>query len=290
MKGYKTTWGADHKDQTLDEDAEIVRRLDAAGAVLVAKLTCGRWPWARVVRRENAQSLEPGGWLQRFIGEARRRPWPPGAWALRWGTETMGSIVSPCTRCGASGLRPTFGRVPRTGLWPWPGAWTRSVPSPARWEDCALIFSVLQGPDDRGLTVVEAPFAWDAGLDIRKLRVGYAARLFEKRAEVDPDADKKEEDTEWPAFDKEVIDVLLGLGLKLAPVELPDLPADSMALLPRAEAAAAWRHAHAKRQDALLTAQGDDDWPNLFRQAQLIPAVQYIQANRARTVPHGGHG
>lgn len=285
VKGYKTTWGAEpYKDQVIAEDATVVQRLDAAGAVLVAKLTCGALAMGDV-----------------WFGGKTRNPWNPedgssgssagsasavaaGCVGFAIGTETLGSIVSPCTRCGATGLRPTFGRVPRTGAMALSWSMDKIGPIARSVEDCALLFSILQGTDGQDLTVVDAPFAWDAGMDIRKLRVGYAARIFEKKAEVDPDAEKKEEDLEWPVFDKEAIDTLIGLGLKLVPVDLPELPADSMALLLMCEAAAAFDDLTLSGRDALLTAQGDDDWPNLFRQAQLIPAVQYIQANRARTL------
>ena len=283
--GYKTTWGAaPFKDQVMDEDAEVVKRLDAAGAVLVAKLTLGALAMGDVWfggKTRNPWNLEDGS-SGSSAGSASAVA--AGCVGFAVGTETLGSIVSPCTRCGATGLRPTFGRVPRTGAMALSWSMDKIGPIARSVEDCALVFSVLQGTDGQDLTVVDAPFAWDAGLDIRTLRVGYTARLFEKKAEVDPDADKKEEDTEWPAFDKEVIDALLGLGLKLVPMDLPDLPADSMALLLTCEAAATFDDLTLSGRDALLTAQGDDDWPNLFRQAQLIPAVQYIQANRARTV------
>jgi len=151
-------------------------------------------------------------------------------------------------------------------------------------EDCALVFEAIYGPDGNDGTVADAPFAWDARTDVRKLRVGYVKSLFDKKSREDPDASKKEEDMEWPVFDRAVLDVLRAKGVELIPIELPDLPAESMALLLTCEAAAAFDELTRSGRADLLTAQGADDWPNLFRQAQLIPAVEYIQANRARTV------
>ena len=285
VKGYKTTWGAaPYKDQVIDEDAAVVQRLDAAGAVLLAKLTLGALAMGDV-----------------WFGGKTRNPWNPedgssgssagsasavaaGCVGFAIGTETLGSIVSPCTRCGCTGLRPTFGRVPRTGAMALSWSMDKIGPIARSVEDCALILAAIQGPDGRDATVIEAPFAWDAGLDVKGLRVAYVKSAFEKKEEEDPDAEKKEKDTEWPVFDKQVIDTLIELGLKLNPMELPDLPADSMALLLTCEAAAAFDSLTRSGQDALMTAQGDDDWPNIFRQAQLIPAVEYIQANRARTL------
>jgi len=285
VRGFKTTWGAaPFKDQVIDEDAEVVKRLDAAGAVLVAKLTLGALAMGDV-----------------WFGGKTRNPWNPedgssgssagsasavaaGCVAFALGTETLGSIVSPCTRCGATGLRPTFGRVPRTGAMALSWSMDKIGPIARSVEDCAVILSIIQGPDGRDATVVDAPFAFDADADARKFRVGYIKSAFEEKEEEDPDADKKEKDAEWPVYDKAVLGTLRTMGIEPVPLELPDLPADSMALLLTCEAAAAFNDLTLSGRDALMTAQGDDDWPNLFRQAQLIPAVQYIQANRARTV------
>ncbi len=285
VKGYPTTWGAaPYKDQVIDEDAAAVKRLDAAGAVLVAKLTLGALAMGDV-----------------WFGGKTRNPWNPeegssgssagpasavaaGCVGFALGTETLGSIVSPCTRCGATGLRPTFGRVSRTGAMALSWSMDKIGPITRSVEDCALVFAAIQGPDGEDPTVAEAPFAWDPGLDLRTIRVGYVPDAFEPKVEQDPDAEKKEKDTEWPLLDKSAVDVLMGLGLRFKPVVLPDLPADAMALLLSCEAAAAFDDLTRSGRDALMTAQGDDDWPNIFRQAQLIPAVQYIQANRARTL------
>lgn len=285
VKGYKTTWGAGpYEDQVIGEDAEVVKRLDAAGAVLVAKLSLGALAMGDV-----------------WFGGKTRNPWDPeegssgssagsasavaaGLVAFALGTETLGSIVSPCSRCGCTGLRPTFGRVPRTGAMALSWSMDKIGPIGRTVEDCALVFEAIQGPDGRDGSVIPAPFAWDAKADPRKLRVGYVKSLFDRREEEDPDAETKKKDEEWPLFDRAALEVLRSKGVDLVEVELPDLPADSMSLLLTCEAAAAFDELTRTGRDALLTAQGEEDWPNLFRQAQLVPAVQYIQANRARTL------
>ncbi len=285
VKGYRTTWGAGpYRDQVIDEDAAVVQRLDAAGAVLVAKLSCGALAMGDV-----------------WFGGKTRNPWDPeegssgssagsaaataaGLVGFAIGTETLGSIVSPSNRCGCTGLRPTFGRVPRTGAMALSWSMDKVGPIARSVEDCAAVFAAIQGPDGQDGTVVAAPFRWDPGLDVRTLKVGYVKSLFAEKSEEDPDAEKKVQDKEWPVFDRAVLEVLRGAGVELVPVELPDLPADAMALLLSCEAAAAFDHLTRSGRDALLTAQGEDDWPNIFRQAQLIPAVEYIQANRARTL------
>ena len=285
VKGYRTTWGAaPYKDQVIDETATVVKRLDEAGAVLLAKLTTGALAMGDV-----------------WFGGMTRNPWdtkegssgssagPASAVAaglvgFAMGTETLGSIVSPSTRCGCSGLRPTFGRVPRTGIMALSWSMDKAGPIARSVEDCAMVFDAVYGPDGHDGTVVEAPFLWNPDFDVRAMKVGYVKSLFERKAEEDVDAAKPEEDTEWPVFDRAVLDVLRKRGVDLVPVELPDLPADSMSILLNCEAAAAFDHLTRSGRDDLLVAQGADDWPNIFRQAQLIPAVEYIQANRARTV------
>jgi Asp-tRNA(Asn)/Glu-tRNA(Gln) amidotransferase A subunit family amidase len=285
VKGYPTTWGAaPYEEQMIDEDATAVRRLDDAGAVLVAKLTCGALAMGDV-----------------WFGGKTRNPWNPeegssgssagsasavaaGLVAFALGTETLGSIVSPCTRCGATGLRPTFGRVSRHGAMALSWTMDKVGPIARSVEDCALVFNAIHGADGMDGDAVSVPFTWDPAIDIKRLRVGYVKRLFEIPAEEDPDAEARKEDREWPLFDRDVLNTLRSLGVVLEPLELPSLPADSMALLLTCEAAAAFDDLTRSGRDSLLTGQGDDDWPNLFRQAQLIPAVEYIQANRARTL------
>ena len=284
VRGYPTTWGAaPYKDQRFDEDAEVVRRLDEAGAVLVAKLSLG--------------ALAMG---DLWFGGRTRNPWKPdqgssgssagsasavaaGCVPFALGTETLGSIVSPSTRCGATGLRPTFGRVPRTGAMALSWSMDKVGPIARGVEDCALVLAAVQGPDGRDADCAAAPFAWAPGASVRGMKVGIVRKAFDAEPEKEG-GEPGAWTAEWKANDAAALEVLTQLGVEWVDVELPDLPVDAMTLLLLCEAAAAFDGLTRSGRDALLTGQGDDDWPNLFRQAQLLPAVSYIQANRARTL------
>src|SRR6185437_5934659 len=179
VKGYPTTWGSTPlKDQMLPEDATVVRRLDAAGAVLVAKLSLGELAMGDV-----------------WFGGMTRNPWKPdqgssgssagpacataaGLVAFAIGSETLGSISSPSTRCGATGLRPTFGRVPRTGAMALSWTMDKLGPLCRAVEDCAVVLSAIYGPDGKDRTVKNVAFNWEGGSDWRKLRVGYLDKDF----------------------------------------------------------------------------------------------------------------
>ncbi|MGD2217911.1 MAG: amidase, partial [Gemmatimonadales bacterium] len=171
---YRTTWGAaPYKDQVIDEDATVARRLEEAGAVLVAKLTLGALAMGDVWyggRTRNPWDYEEGS-SGSSAGPAAATA--AGLLGFAIGTETLGSIVSPCTRCGTTGLRPTFGRVSRYGAMALSWSMDKVGPICRSVEDCALVFEAIYGPDGRDLTVVDLPFVWDAELDVRTLRVGY---------------------------------------------------------------------------------------------------------------------
>jgi Asp-tRNA(Asn)/Glu-tRNA(Gln) amidotransferase A subunit family amidase len=306
VKGYPTTWGAGgFEKQDFDEDATVVKRLDAAGAVLIAKTTLG--------------ALAMGDY---WFGGRTRNPWNPkqgssgssagsasataaGCVAFSIGTETLGSIASPSTRCGVTGLRPTFGYVPRTGAmalsWTMDkiGAICRAV------EDCAIVLEAIYGPDGEDLSVRDAAFNWNAGFDWKSLRVGYLKASFDpdkpapeqqipagETAEEKKHREKSERDAAASrtrrAYDRKydlaTLDKLRALGVNLSPLELPDLPYDAMTPLLAAEGAAAFDELTMTGRDKLLTQQGPDDWPNIFRAARFYPAVEYIQANRARSL------
>ena len=287
VRGYPTTWGATpFKDQVIDEDAAVVQRLDEAGAVLVAKLTLGALAWGDV-----------------WFGEKTRNPWnteqgssgssagPGSATAaglvgFAVGSETWGSIVSPSTRCGVTGLRPTFGRVSRHGAMALSWSMDKLGPMCRGVEDCALVFSAIQGGDGFDSTVVDRPFVWDADLDVRSLRVGYLQSLFERDLEFgDEDTEEDQERArEWLALDLEALEVLRSLGVELTPIELPDLPVSALSFILSAEAGAAFDDLTRSGRDDLMVRQIEDAWPNVFRQARTIPAVEYIQANRVRTL------
>ena len=303
VKHYPTTWGAGgFEQQKFDADATVVKRLDEAGAVLVAKLTLG--------------ALASG---DKWFGGRTRNPWNPeqgssgssagsgsatatGCVAFAIGSETRGSISSPSTRCGTTGYRPTFGFVPRTGAMAL--AWTMDKLGPIcrSVEDCALVMQAIYGPDGSDLTVHPAPFSWDAKFDWRSLKIGYAKSLFEppKQEDTPPDDASPEELKQWEdqkedraaaktradydrQFDVAALERLKKMGIDLQPIELPDFPVDDMANLLTAEAAAAFDDLTLSGRDSLLTEQGPEDWPNIFRVSRFYPAVDYIQANRART-------
>jgi len=306
VKGYPTTWGAGgFEHQSFDEDATVVQRLDAAGAVLVAKFSLG--------------ALAMG---DKWFGGRTRNPWNPaqgssgssagsasavaaGCVAFALGSETLGSISSPSTRCGTTGLRPTFGLVPRTGAMAL--SWTMDKLGPiARCvDDCALVLEAIHGPDGKDASVYPAEFRWDPSFDWRQLRIGYLKSEFDplpplQLTEAGPnettDERKKREERNATAqaararrnydrrYELAALDKLRDLGVNLIPVELPNLPWGAMVPLLTAEAAAAFDELTITGRDSLLTEQGIEDWPNTFRTARLYPAVEYIQANRARTL------
>lgn len=272
-RGFPTTWGAmPYKDQVIDVDATVVQRLEEAGAVLVAKLTLGALAWGDVWfggKTRNPWNLEEGS-SGSSAGSASAVA--AGLVGFTIGTETHGSIVSPSTKCGASGLRPTFGRVSRHGAMALSWTMDKIGPICRSVEDCAVVFNAIHGADPMDRTAVTQPFQWDpAGIDLSSLRIGYIRSAFE-------------EERDNKAFDDETINVLRALGANLVPVELPDYPMQMLSLFYRAEAAAAFDELTRSGRDELLVRQVKDAWPNVFRAARLIPAVEYIQANRLRTL------
>jgi len=305
-KGFRTTWGAGgFENQMIDEDATVVKRLDEAGAVLVAKLTLG--------------ALAQG---DHWFGGVTRNPWNPGQGssgssagpasatasgcvAFSIGSETLGSISSPSTRCGCTGLRPSFGLVPRTGAMALSWSMDKLGPICRAVEDCALVLEAIYGPDGADPSVKNAAFHWDASLDWRKLRVGYLKVDFEPKPQeaaqetkeeppATPEEQKKRDEQmrrreagrARAAYDRKYNDAALAklkeMGVKLIPVEMPKFPYQSMVTMLSAEAAAAFDELTRTGRDKLLTSQKPFDWPNAFRSARFIPAVEYIQASRAR--------
>ncbi|KPK66159.1 MAG: amidase [Gemmatimonas sp. SG8_38_2] len=276
VPGYKTTWGAmPFKEQVIDETATVVKRLESAGAVLVAKLTLGALAWGDVWY--GGTTKNPWNYEQGSSGSSAGSAASTAAGLIGFaiGTETWGSIVSPSTRCGTTGLRPTFGRVSRAGAMALSWSMDKVGPICRSVEDCALVFDAIRGPDGLDLTVTDEPFAWDAGLDPRQLRVGYVKSAFEEA---------REEQEEWKGFDERSLQVMGSLGIDLVPIELPDLPIDAMSFILSAEAAAAFDELTRSNDDDQMVRQISNAWPNVFRQSRLIPAVEYIQANRFRTV------
>jgi Asp-tRNA(Asn)/Glu-tRNA(Gln) amidotransferase A subunit family amidase len=272
VKGYPTTWGAGgFEKQSFDQDATAVQRLDAAGAVLVAKLTLGALAfgdkWFGGMTR-NPWKLDEGS---RGSSAGSASAVAAGCVPFAMGSETYGSISSPSTRCGVTGLRPTFGRVPRTGAMALSWTMDKLGPMARTVEDTALVLAAIQGPDGKDRVVRDVPFNWDSTVPLGAIRVGYLKADFES-------------DRPGKAFDDAALEKLKAMGVKLVPVALPDVKPDAIVNLLTAEAAAAFDSMTHSGRDKLLTEQGENDWPNLFRVAQLMPAVDYINAQRARTL------
>ena len=283
VKGYRTTWGAGpFREQSIDADATVVQRLDAAGAVLVAKLTLGElamgdiWyggttknPW-RVTQGSSGSSAGPGSATA------------GGLVGFSIGSETLGSISSPSTRNGNTGLRPTFGRVPRTGAMALVWSMDKLGPMCRSVEDCALVLDAIHGPDGQDPTVVPAAFDWNARTPLSRIRVGYVKSAFD-RPEKDPENPNRtlHFTKKW---DDLALETLGKAGITPTPVELPPMEYDGQLLVLMAEAAAAFDELTRSGRDKELVQQGKNDWANQFRAARFIPAVDYVNANRARTL------
>lgn len=270
VKGYKTTWGSGaYQDQVIDEDATIVQILREAGAVLLAKLTTGelaggdQWFGGRT---NNPWNLDEGS-SGSSAGPASATA--AGCVPFAIGTETGGSILSPSARCGCTGLRPTFGRVSRHGVMAL--SWTQDRLGPiCRYvEDCALVMSVIARQDGLDLSVSDLPFNWDASKSPRRLRIGYLADAFE-------DGDRN---AEWIANDRATLDWLRAQGYVLKPLKTPDFPIDILAI--SVEAAVFFDELTRSGRDKLMTNKSRGE---RFRSARLIPAVEYLQSQRARTM------
>jgi Asp-tRNA(Asn)/Glu-tRNA(Gln) amidotransferase A subunit family amidase len=274
---YRTTWGAKpYEDQQIPDDATVVRRLEDAGAVLVAKLTLGALAQGDVWfggRTNNPWNLEQGS-SGSSAGSASSVV--AGLVGFTIGSETLGSIVSPSTRCGASGLRPTFGRVSRAGAMALSWTMDKLGPICRSAEDCALVLHAIHGADGIDATARDVAFDWDEARPLSDLRVGYYKSAFDAAAE---------EDNEDGAFTLAALDVVRGLGIDPIPVSTPDdLPISAMRIILNAEAGAAFDELSRSGRDDLLVRQTRGAWPNTFRKARLIPAVDYLQANRLRTI------
>jgi Asp-tRNA(Asn)/Glu-tRNA(Gln) amidotransferase A subunit family amidase len=271
-RGIRTTWGAaPFASQVPDYDATVVERLRDAGAVLLAKLTLGELAWGDVWfggQTRNPWNLDEGS-SGSSAGSAAATA--AGLVGFTIGSETWGSIVSPATRCRVTGLRPTFGRVSRHGAMALSWSMDKLGPICRSAEDCALVFAAIYGPDGNDSTVVDAPFSWNPDIQLPGMRIGYLKRAFD-------------EEREQQANDQQALDVLRGLGANLVPIELPDYPIEAMSFILSAEAAAAFDELTRSGRDDLLARQEEQAWPNALRQARLIPAVEYIQANRLRTL------
>ena len=300
-KGIRTTWGAKpFEDRVPDIDATIVERLREAGAVLCAKLSMG--------------SLAQGGI---WFGGSTRNPWAPdatssgssagpgaataaGLVAFGIGTETRGSIMSPASTCGVVGLRPTYGRVSRYGAMALSWTMDKIGPMCRRVEDCAIVFNAIYGADNRDETVVDAPFTWNPDVPLSSLKIGYVKREFELappnpnapaggaggRGGLTPEEARRRAE-ERNKLLNDALNVLRAAGAKLEPIELPDLQTNTINFILTTEGAAAFDDATRDRRLDMMNANGPDfgsTWPNSFRTHRFVPAVEYIRAQRARTL------
>jgi Asp-tRNA(Asn)/Glu-tRNA(Gln) amidotransferase A subunit family amidase len=260
--GYPTTWGATpFKGRVLDVTASVAARLEEAGAVLVAKLSLG--------------ALAQG---DLWFGGRTRSPWDPrsgssgssagsasaaaaGLVGFAIGSETLGSIISPCRACGATGLRPTFGRVSRHGCMTLSWSMDKLGPIARSVQDCALVFDAIHGADGQDWAAVDQPFTWPTSINLTDLKIGYI------------------EERNRPADEREELRVLRHLGFELVPMTLPDhLPIRAVTLMLGTEAAAVFDELTRKH-----ITEGLNTWPATFRQGQFVPAVEYLRAARVRT-------
>ena len=287
-KGIKTTWGAEpYRDQVIDYDATVVERLRAAGAVLVAKLSMGalaqgpKWfggvtrnPWAPDEDRQGSSGSSAGPAAATSAGLV----------GFAIGTETLGSIMSPSSTCGVTGLRPTYGRVSRYGAMGLSWTMDKIGPIGRGVEDCAAALDAIYGPDDRDITVGTAPFNWSAEVPLSSLRVGYLKTEFDG-AGFQPQNDQQRQQMEQRrTMYQEALTALEKAGVKMTPIELPKFPTQNIRYILTAEAATAFDDITRDGRVNQLSGQDPGDWPNTFRTSRFIPAVEYLRAQRARVL------
>jgi Asp-tRNA(Asn)/Glu-tRNA(Gln) amidotransferase A subunit family amidase len=268
-KGIRTTWGAEfYQNRVPAQDAAVVAKLDAAGAVLVAKLSLGALALNDVWF--GGQTMNP--WLlEEGASGSSAGPGAATAAALvgfSIGSETGGSIVSPAMRCGVTGLRPTYGRVPRTGAMTLCWSLDKLGPMTRGVEDAMLVLKAISGVDAGDVASVPAKLDYDANAKVAGLKVGYFADWMKEAPATD--------------VDRAALENLKKLGLNPVPVTLPDWPWQSLNAVLFAEAAAAFEEITLDHRVDQLKAQVPDAWPNLFREARFLSAVDFVQGDRMR--------
>ena len=277
VPGYKTTWGAEpYRDQVLTDKAFVVQKMEEAGAVLVAKLTSGALARGDVWfggRTRNPWDIKQGA-SGSSAGSASATA--AGLVAFAIGTETLGSIIAPSSRCGATGLRPTFGSVSRDGAMTLSWSMDKVGPICRTAQDCALVFMALKGTDaiiNADRAVVNYPFAFNPPADLKGYKIGYFKNLFDK------------DTTKTKPNNLASLELLKALGADLHEVSLPDtMPYAAFDIILRAEAGAFFDELVRGHRDRLLSEQNRESRANSLRQARFIPAVEYLQANRHRKV------
>ena len=276
-KGIPTTWGAEpYRTQVIDYDATVVERLREAGAVLVAKLSMGAL--AQGGRWFAGMTRNPWQVDEDRIGSSGSSAGPGSATAaglvgFAIGTETLGSIISPSSRNGVVGLRPTYGRVSRYGAMGLSWTMDKIGPMGRGVEDCAAALKSIYGPDSRDLTVGDVPFNWEPTRSLSDMKIGYLKTEFDQQQ--DPERKKIYEDA---------LAALKAAGAKLQPLELPKFSTAALRIILVAEAATAFDDITRSGDINKLSGQEPNDWPNTFRSSRFIPAVEYIRAQRARTL------
>ncbi len=274
VPGYTTTWGAaPYKDQMLDETATVVEKLEDAGAILVAKLVSGALARGDVWfggKTKNPWDIKQGAsGSSAGSGSATSAGLVPFA----LGTETLGSITSPSTRNGITGLRPTYGRVSRHGVMSLSWSMDKVGPMGRNAEDCAIVFSVIQGKDKKDLTTVDVPFGVDWEKDIANLKVAYLKKDIEK------------DTTESGDNLRTALKTLEEMGVHPTAIEMPaEIPYRGFDIILRAEAGAFFDELVRSGQVDLMVEQDYRSRANSLRQSRFIPAVEYLQANRQRQV------
>ena len=273
VKGTKTTWGAaPYQNQTIDEDAFVYIKLREAGAVLVAKFTLGalaRGDYWFGGRTKNPWNLNYGS---SGSSAGSTSATVAGLVPFAIGTETWGSIVSPSTTCGATGLRPTFGSVSRTGAMALSYSLDKVGPICRSAADAAIVFNYIHGTDGKDGSAVNMPFNYTPNKDIKKLKIAYAKNYFDKIKDSSRNEFK-------------VLEEFKKLGVQLIPVNFPDSGVynfEIMDVVIGAESAAQFDEMTRMNIDDILTRQTKYDWPNSFRTNRFIPAVEYINAQRHR--------
>jgi len=268
---YRTTFGSPpFETQLINEDATVVEKLREAGAVLVAKLSLGELAMDDV-----------------WFGGKTRNPWDTtkgssgssagpasavsaGLVPFAIGSETWGSIVSPSTVCGVTGLRPTYGRISRNGAMALSWTMDKIGPLCRNAEDCAIVLDAIYGPDGKDQTVFDIPFNYSYDVDFKTLRIGVLTDDFDQDTSI------------HKPFNDAALQKLKEMGATLVPVKLPEFPYYDMSILLMCEAASAFDDLTLSNRDDLMVQQNQDRWPNLFRAAHFIPATEYIRANRLR--------
>ena len=275
VKGTKTTWGAaPYKEQVIQEDAFVYQKMKAAGAVLVAKFTLGAlamgdyWFGGRTKNPWNLNYGSSGS----SAGSASATV--AGLVPFAIGTETWGSIVSPATTCGATGLRPTFGSISRSGAMALSYSLDKVGPITRSANDAAIVFYYLHGTDGKDGSAVNMPFNYAPKTNIKTLKIAYAKNYFDQI-----------KDTNRSEF--EVLKQFKKMGIELIPINFPDSGVyqfNMMDIIIGAECAAQFDEMTRTGIDDALTRQTKYDWPNQFRTSRFTPAVEYINAQRHRTI------